>query len=234
VIDIGGTQVKLMVSGRKERRKFSSGPEMRPHQMVRQAVAMTGDWDYDVVAIGYPGPIVNGKPASEPVNLGAGWVGFDYGKHLKKPVRIINDAALQALGSYHGGRMLFLGLGTGLGSALVVNGLVVPLELSELKWGKHKKLEDRLGKTGFKRARARRWEAAVHSAVANLEAVFLPDYIVIGGGNVKTLKTLPEGVEAGHNRNVLRGGERLWQASVTPARSGKYGASIIWQPPVLA
>ncbi|HST30146.1 MAG TPA: hypothetical protein VLK27_04845 [Chthoniobacterales bacterium] len=210
VIDVGGTHVKLMVS-RKKRRKFKSGPKMTPREMVAQIKIDLKGWKYDAVAVGFPAPVRNGRIVSDPKHLGKGWVGFNFEKALGKSVRILNDAALQALGSYRGGRMLFLGLGTGLGSTLVLPDMILPLELGDLPYRGHRIIEDFLGKTGIDELGDKEWEREVHFAVDQLKKSVIADYIVLGGGNAKKLKKLPKGTELGHNRNVFRGGMRLWQ-----------------------
>lgn len=210
VIDIGGSHVKVMRSGSDERRKFDSSRDMTPQQMVDGVRAALADWTYDRVSLGFPGPVASGKPAVEPKNLGKGWVGFDFGAAFGKPCRIINDAAMQALGSYEGGRMLFLGLGTGLGSALISGDAVLPLELGDLRYSRKETLEDRLGKNGRKKLGAKKWEENIREAVAFLKKAFVADYIMLGGGNAKQLATLPEGARRGENRNAFFGGLRLW------------------------
>jgi hypothetical protein len=217
VIDIGGSNVKLHI-GSGERRKFRSGPQLTPRQFASQVRIAAEGWQFDAVSIGFPAPVIDGKPVSDPVHLGRGWKRFDFGKALGKPVRMINDAALQALGSYEGGRMLFLGLGTGLGSALVVDGVVVPLELSELPYSRRWTLEEMLGKSGLRRIGMRDWQKTVNSIVKMLRAAFLADYVMLGGGNVKKLQELPEGVRRGNNDNAYQGGLRLWQDSLVSSQ----------------
>lgn len=210
VIDVGGTHVKLLATGKKQPRKFESGAEMSAADMAAEAVKMTADWQHDAVSIGYPGPVVHGQPFAEPHNLGPGWVGFDYESAFGCPVKIVNDAAMQALGSYEGGRMLFLGLGTGLGSAMVVNGVVEPMELAHLPYRKGT-FEDYVGLRGLKRAGKKKWRRRVADVVARLSAALVPDYVVIGGGNANKLKSLPKGCRLGNNGNAFRGGFRLWE-----------------------
>jgi len=210
VIDIGGTSVKILASGQAEPRRFPSGPTMTPTQMVSRVKEHAGDWTYDAVAIGYPGVIHRGRVVSEPHNLAPDWVGFDFEAAFGCPVKLINDAAMQALGSYQGGIMLFFGLGTGLGSALVVEGNVVPMELAHLSYG-DKTYEDYLGHRGLKRYGKEKWESYVRFGVARLIAALHPDDVVIGGGNVKNLKELPPGCRAGDNANAFIGGFRLWE-----------------------
>lgn len=210
VIDIGGTHVKMMIS-RQKKRKFKSGPKLTPREMVAQVKEEIADWKFDAVSIGFPAPVRDGRILDEPKHLGKGWVRFNFEKGLRKPVRIINDAALQALGSYRGGRMLFLGLGTGLGSTLVFRDIVLPLELGDLPYRDDRVIEDFLGKPGMAELGEKEWERQVLSAVAQLKKSFIADYVVLGGGNAKKLKKLPEGAELGHNRNAFLGGARLWQ-----------------------
>jgi polyphosphate glucokinase len=212
VIDVGGTNVKILATGQDEPRKFPSGPTLTAEQMVQGVLKAAAGWDYDAVTIGYPGPVSHGRPAAEPVNLGHGWVGFDFGAALQHPVKLINDAAMQALGSYEGGKMLFLGLGTGLGSTLVVRGMVVPMELGHLPYRKYT-FEDYVGNRGLQRLGKKQWREYVADVVARLRAALLPDYVVLGGGNVKKLKELPEGARPGNNDNAFRGGFRLWEGA---------------------
>ena len=210
VIDIGGSNVKLMIS-RGEKRKFKSGPELTPRRMVSEMKALGADWKFDAIAMGFPAPVRDGRILGEPKHLGKGWARFNFEKVFRKPVRIINDAALQALGSYHGGRMLFLGLGTGLGSALIWSNTILPLELGDLPYRDGKVIEDFLGKSGMTQLGEKRWRREVGNAVQQLRKSLIADYVVLGGGNVKKLDDLPEGAERGHNRNAFLGGERLWQ-----------------------
>ena len=210
VIDIGGTHVKLMIS-RAKKRKFKSGPKLTPREMVKQIKVEIERWKYDAISIGFPSPVRDGRILAEPKHLGKGWVGFNFEKALGKPVRIVNDAALQALGSYHGGRMLFLGLGTGLGSTLVLGEMVFPLELGDLPYCDDRIIEDFLGKPGIAELGEKEWERIVMGAVAQLKKSFIADYVVLGGGSTKKLSELPEGAEQGHNRNAYLGGVRLWQ-----------------------
>jgi hypothetical protein len=210
VIDIGGTHVKLMIS-RAKKRKFKSGQKLTPREMVKQIKVEIERWKYDAISIGFPSPVRDGRILYEPKHLGRGWVGFNFEKALGKPVRIVNDAALQALGSYHGGRMLFLGLGTGLGSTLVLRHMVFPLELGDLPYCDDRIIEDFLGKPGIAELGEEEWERLVVGAVAQLKKSFIADYVVLGGGSTKKLSELPEGAEQGHNRNAYLGGVRLWQ-----------------------
>jgi len=223
VIDIGGTNVKMLASGQREPRKFPSGPTMTPREMAAGVKQAVQGWKYDAVSIGYPGPVRDGRPASEPHNLGKGWVAFNYRAAFGLPVKIINDAAMQALGSYEGGRMLFLGLGTGLGSTLIADGVVMPMELGHLPYRKGT-FEDYVGIRGLERRGKKKWRGAVEDVVARLVAALEPDSVVLGGGNVKKLKALPPLCRAGVNANAFRGGFRLWEAtddgrvSVKPSR----------------
>ncbi len=211
VVDVGGSNVKLLISPRIKRRKFPSGPNMRPRQFITETKKLVRDWKHDAIAIGFPAPVIGGKIAAEPKNLGKGWVGFNLAKAFGKPVRVMNDAAMQALGSYHGGRMLFLGLGTGLGSALVWNRNVLSLELSDIPYQDDQTVEDHLGDAGLERSGLKKWEDEVQRLVTGFKNAFIADYIVLGGGNAKCIEKLPPGVELGHNRNALAGGQRLWQ-----------------------
>ena len=210
VIDIGGSNVKVMIS-RLQRRKFKSGPEMTPHELVSQLKSLVHDWTFDAISMGFPAPVRNGCILIEPKHLGAGWTRFNFEKSLGKPVRIINDAALQALGSYRGRRMLFLGLGTGLGSTLIWENNVLPLELGDLPYGNGHIIEDYLGKSGLKRLGEKRWKTDVLRAVVQLKKSLIADYVVLGGGGAKKFDQLPDGFELGHNRNAFLGGVRLWQ-----------------------
>jgi len=210
VVDVGGTHVKVLASGQKESRKFDSGPDLAPRGMVREIKKITRDWDYEAVSVGYPGPVLHDRPVAEPHNLGRGWVGFNFETAFGHPVKLINDAALQALGSYKGGKMLFLGLGTGLGSTLIVDGVVEPMELGHLPY-KKSTYEDYVGERGLERRGKRAWRRHVEDVVARLIAALEPDDVVLGGGNVKHLKTLPAGCRAGDNANAFVGGFRLWE-----------------------
>ncbi|MEI8341105.1 MAG: ROK family protein [Verrucomicrobiota bacterium] len=220
VIDIGGSNVKFMIFGATKKRKFRSGASLTPARMAKETLALTQDWRYDVVSIGFPSPVKSGKPAQVPMNLGRGWVGYDFQKRFKKPVKIINDAAMQALGSYQGGRMLFLGLGTGFGSALISNDVILPLELCNLPYTKGKSIEDCLGKQTMKTMGKVKWQRIVYDVVAILKDCLLADYVVVGGGNAKHLQApLPSGVKLGNNENAFLGGHRLW--NTRPARIGR-------------
>jgi len=210
-IDIGGTNVKLLATGQKEVRKVPSGPTFTALEMAKQVKEAVKDWPYDAVSIGYPGPVVQGRPLSDPVNLGTGWVNFDFRKAFGKPVKIINDAAMQAIGSYKKGRMLFLGLGTGLGSALIVDGVLQPMELAHLPYKKGKTYEEYVGKGGLKRLGKKKWQKSVFEVVAQLRQALQADDVVIGGGNAKHLTGLPSGARLGSNSNAFIGGFRMWQ-----------------------
>lgn len=210
VIDIGGTHVKVLATGQKERRQFDSGTKLTPRQMVAKVRKLVVGWKYDVVSIGYPGPVRKNQPVVEPWNLGKGWVKFKYGTAFKCPVKIINDAAMQALGSYRGGKMLFLGLGTGLGSTLIADGVIVPMELAHLPY-KKSTFEDYVGLRGLEKDGRKKWRHHVADVVNRLVAALEPDDVVLGGGNVKNLKDLPARCRAGDNANSFTGGFRLWQ-----------------------
>lgn len=210
VLDIGGTNVKAAVQDQEEI-KIPSGATLTAKDMVDKVLEATGAWKYEAVTIGYPGPIVLGKIALEPHNLAEGWVGYDFTGHFKKPVRLINDAAMQALGSYDGGRMLFLGLGTGLGSAMIIDKVIVPMELAHLPYRKGRTFEDYVGLRGLERLGRKKWEKAVIDVVGRLRAALVADYVVLGGGNTKKLSHLPHGARQGNNRNAILGGYRLWE-----------------------
>ena len=217
VIDIGGSNVKLMIS-RAEKLKFTSGSRFTPREMVAQMKPLVADWKFDAVSIGFPSPVRDGHILSDPKHLGKGWIGFNFEKALGKPVRVINDAAMQALGSYRGGRMLFLGLGTGLGSALIWEKTVLPLELGDLPYCNGSIIEDYLGKPGLAELGEKTWQRDVEHALVQLKKSLIADYVVLGGGNAKKLDELPEGVERGHNRNAFLGGIRLWQIDARTRR----------------
>jgi len=210
VIDIGGTNIKMLATGQDTERKFPSGPRMTALQMVENVQRATVDWEYDGVSIGYPGPVIHDKLALEPRNLAPGWVDFDFAAAFGKPVKLINDAAMQALGSYEGGRMLFLGLGTGLGSALIIDGVIAPLELAHLPYRKCRTFEDYVGLRGLVRLGKKKWTKAVADVTARLQAAMVADSVVLGGGNAKKLKRLPTGARLGLNTNAFLGGFRLW------------------------
>jgi polyphosphate glucokinase len=210
VIDVGGTHVKALMTGQKDPIKIPSGPTMTAREMVRAVKQATEGWRYSAVSIGYPGPVLGGKPASEPPNLGKGWVGFNFERAFSCPVRVINDAAMQALGSYRRGRMLFLGLGTGLGSALIVDGVLEPMELAHLPYKKGRTYEEAVGNAARKHAGKKKWGRRVADVVTQLKAALQVDDVVVGGGNAKKLKALPNGVRIGSNANAFIGGYRLW------------------------
>ena len=211
VIDVGGTHVKVLATGHKQRVKFPSGPKMTPAKMVAAVRAATVGWSYDAVSLGYPGPVIHGRPLREPYNLGPGWVGYDFKKAFgHRPVKMINDAAMQALASYNGKRMLFLGLGTGLGSALIVDGVIEPMELAHLPYKNGRTYEDYIGLAGLRRFGKRKWRRHVNKVVKLLKTALEADYVVLGGGNARLLKKLPLGSYRGDNANAFRGGCRLW------------------------
>ena len=210
VIDVGGTYVKVLASGAIEPRRFSSGATLTAKQMVEGVKKMTADWKYDAVSIGFPGPVLRGRPVAEPHNLGKGWVGFDFKSAFGCPVKLVNDAAMQALGSYKNGKMLFLGLGTGLGSAMIVDGIVEPMELGHLPFRKGT-YESHVGDHALKKKGAQGWGRLVADVVALFTAALEPDEVVLGGGNVKRLRKLPPKCRAGDNRNAFLGGFRLWE-----------------------
>ena len=220
VIDVGGTHVKVRVSGQREERRVVSGPAMTAARMVRAVKGMVKDWKFDVVSIGYPGLVIHGRPAHEPYNLGGGWVKFNFAKAFGRPVKIVNDAAMQALGSYKGGSMLFLGFGAGLGSAMIVDGILEPMELAHLPYKKGKTYEDFVGDRARKRLGKKKWRREVADVVTRLQAALEADYVVLGGGNSKNLKALPAGAELGDNRNAFIGGTRLWKEKAKRAARG--------------
>jgi len=209
-IDVGGTHVKVLLAGRKVHRQFDSGPNLTPQRMVEEVRKLVVDWKYDAVSIGFPGPVRASKILKEPWNLGRGWMRFDFKKAFKCPVKIMNDAAMQALGSYRGGKLLFLGLGTGLGSALIVDGgHVVPMEIAHMPY-RDETFEDYVGLRGLQKHGKKKWRAYVVNVVDCLTKAFEPDDVVLGGGNVKKMKELPPLCRAGNNQNAFRGGFKLW------------------------
>lgn len=210
-IDIGGSHVKVMTSRERIKREFESGPDLSAKEMVRQVKALTKDWRFDVVSAGYPGPVAGNRVLKEPVNLGAGWKGYDFERAFGRPTRVVNDALMQALGGYDGGRMLFLGLGTGLGSAMILDGVFAPMELGHLPYRK-KTFETYVGAAGFKRLGRKKWRNHVDDVIARLTAALQPDYLVLGGGNVDKLDKLPSNTRRGDNENAFIGGFRLWDA----------------------
>ena len=222
VVDVGGTHVKILATGQKQRREFPSGPKLTPKQMVAGVKKLAKDWTYDAVSIGYPGVVLGNRPVADPYNLGNGWAGFDFGAAFKCPVKVINDAAMQALGSYKHGKMLFLGLGTGLGSAMVVDGIVEPMELGHMPYEKAT-FEDYVGIRGVKKYGKKKWRSFVTDVVKRLVAALEPDDVVLGGGNVKKLKELPSGSRVGDNDNAFLGGFRLWKKNNRGNRSKSDG-----------
>ncbi|MFB9262522.1 ROK family protein [Bradyrhizobium erythrophlei] len=210
-IDIGGSRVKVMTDKEHTKRQFESGPDLSAKAMVRKIKALTKDWSYDVISIGYPGPVVHNRPLKEPHNLGHGWAGFDFQKAFGRPTKVVNDALLQAIGSYQGGRMLFLGLGTGLGSAMIVDGNPAPMELAHLPYRKGKTFEHYVGAAGLKRLGKKKWRKAVDDVLERLFAALQPDYVVLGGGNADKVDNPPRKVRFGDNENAFDGGFRLWK-----------------------
>jgi polyphosphate glucokinase len=215
VIDIGGSSIKLLATGRDERIKLPSSPGLTPDEMVESVRVATTDWEYDVVSVGYPGPVEGNSILVEPKNLGRGWVGFDFAMAFGKPVKVVNDAAMQAIGSYDGDEMLFLGLGTGLGSALITHGTLQPFELAHLPYNKGRTYEDYLGKRGLEKRGKKRWRKKVFEIVPAFCKAFQVDYVVLGGGNVKLLDELPENTRRGGNELAFEGGFRLWDPAST-------------------
>ena len=211
VIDVGGTHIKFRVDGRGRIFKFPSGPRLGPERMARKVLKRAEGLRYDAVSIGYPGLVFHGRIAAEPHNLGKGWMDFDFAAAFGKPVRIVNDAAMQAIGSYRGGRMLFLGLGTGLGATLIIDGAVEPTEIGHMPFRRGRTFEDYLGERGRRRLGTRKWRRAVAEVVAHLETAFGADYVVLGGGNAARLRKLPPGARRGDNRNAFVGGVRIWR-----------------------
>ena len=229
-IDIGGSHVKARVFGRREVRQFDSGPTLTARQMVTKVHALTADWTYDAVSIGYPGVVLHGKVVAEPHNLGSGWVGFDFRKAFGRPTHLLNDAAMQAVGSYEGGRMLFLGLGTGLGSAMIVDGVVAPMELAHLPYKKGRTFEDYVGAAGLKRLGGKKWRRTVKDVVAQLSTLLEADYVVLGGGNARKLKRLPKNARLGSNDFAFLGGFRVWHHAAPSAGSAKGRRRVITVP----
>jgi len=216
VVDVGGTHVKILATGQTEKREFESGSKLTAAKMVEKVKKLAADWQYDAVSIGYPGPLLHQRIAAEPHNLGTGWVGFDFEAAFGRPVRLMNDAAMQALGSYRGGRMLFLGFGTGLGTALIVDGVVEPMEVGHLPYRKAT-YEDYVGVRALERLGKKKWRKNVRDVIARLSAAFEPDDVVLGGGNIKNLDELPPGCRAGDNANAFVGGFRMWHDAQTPS-----------------
>ena len=215
-VDVGGSNVKAVLNGIDERRRFPSGKKLSAHEMVAGVLELTSDWDYVSVSVGVPGPVDDGRMLREPVNLGKGWVGFDFESAFGKPTKLINDAAMQALGSYEGGRMLFLGLGTGLGTTLILDGVIAPMELGHLPFRKAT-FEDYVGDGGLERLGHKRWKKYVFETIERLSAALLPDYVVLGGGNARDLGELPPKCHLGHNEDAFLGGFRLW---IEPQETG--------------
>ncbi len=215
VIDIGGTHVKLKLQDQDEVRKLGSGPDLTPEIMIQGIRDIIHDWNPTRITMGYPGPVVKGKIHLEPANLGRGWVDFDFAKTFALPIQIVNDAAMQAMGSYQGGRMLFLGLGTGLGTTFIINGMVAPLEIGHLPYRKKLSFEQWVGAAGLDRLGKARWQKSVHDVANRLRDAFIADYVVLGGGNSKKLDEMPLGCRLGDNKNAFLGGERLWEGGFT-------------------
>lgn len=209
-IDVGGSHVKILVPGAEEKREVDSGPTMTPQQMVDDVKKLAEGWEFDVISIGYPGPVLHNKPVLDPANLGKGWSGFDFETAFGHPVKVVNDALMQAIGAYDGGRMLFLGLGTGLGSAMIVDNVAQPLELAHMPYKRGRTFEDYVGERGFEKHGKKRWREDVFAVVEQLKAALRPEYVVIGGGNVKRLKELPPGARRGSNADAFPGGFKLW------------------------
>ena len=227
VVDAGGSHIKLMLSGSTERLKFDSGPRFTPRQLMAGIRKYAGAWDWDAVTLGLPTPIVCDRPAREPTNLGRGWMKFDFPTAFGKPCKLINDAAMQALGSYEGGRMLFIGLGTGLGSAMILDHVVVPLELGELSYTQQRTFEEMLGREGRKRLGQAKWEEALDRVVTILRNALVTDSIVIGGGNARHVEHLPKGTRLGDNRNAFLGGLRLWGLGWNLANSKAQAPALV-------
>jgi polyphosphate glucokinase len=215
VVDVGGSHVKAMLSGERERRRFDSGPDLTPQEMVEGVLGLADGWSFDRVSVGIPTPVRGGKAIADPVNLGGGWIGFDFEAAFGVPTKVVNDAVMQAIGSYDGGRMLFLSLGTGLGSALIVEGIVEPLELGHLPFRK-KTFEDYVSNRALKKHGKKRWRKTVFEVVERLSAAMEPDYVVIGGGGVDDLDELPPNARRGDNERAFVGGFRLWDPDWIP------------------
>ena len=209
-VDVGGTHVKVMTNRGLTRREFPSGPHLSAKEMAKEVKALTKDWSYNLVSVGYPGPVVHDRPLAEPRYLGQGWVGFDFERAFGRPTKVVNDAMMQALGSYQGGRMLFLGLGTGLGSAMIVDGVLEPMELGHLPYRKSETFEDRVGAKGLERLGKEKWRREVADVVKQFVAALEPDYVVLGGGNAEKLGRLPQKARLGDNANAFKGGFKLW------------------------
>jgi polyphosphate glucokinase len=231
VVDVGGTHVKMLAAGQKAPREFPSGPTLTAEQMVDGVRTVGVEWAYDAVSIGYPGPVLHGRPVAEPPHLGPGWVGFDYRAAFARPVKVVNDAAMQALGSYRGGKLLFLGLGTGLGSTMIVDGIVEPMELGHLPY-RDGTFEQYVGLRGLQAHGFAQWRRDVEDVVARLIAALEPEDVVLGGGNVHQLEALPPGCRAGDNANAFVGGELLWKRPLIKRRAAR--ASTIEAQPAKA
>jgi polyphosphate glucokinase len=219
VIDVGGSSIKVLASGKKEMRKLPSGRTMTATAMAEAVKNLVRDWDYDRISLGYPGPVIHGRPLRDPHNLAPGWVHFDFERAFGCPVKILNDAAMQALGSYSKGRMLFLGLGTGLGSAMIVEGLVEPMELAHLPYRRGKTFEDYVGIRGLQRLGRKKWEVHVGKVVEQFRSALQAEEVVLGGGNAKKLRKLPPNTRLGKNANAFVGGFRMWEEELR-ARAG--------------
>ncbi len=213
-IDVGGSHVKVMTEHERLKREFESGPHLTAKAMVREVKSLTKDWTFDVISIGYPGPVVDNRPLNEPHNLGTGWDGFDFAKAFGRPVKVVNDALMQALGSYNGGRMLFLGFGTGLGSAMILDGVLAPMELGHLPYINRMTFEDYVGAAGLKRLGRKKWRRRVAEVVNDLKAALQPEYVVLGGGNADKIDDLPPDTTRGDNKNAFEGGFRLWDMTI--------------------
>jgi len=233
-IDIGGTNLKVLATGQTKRRKTPSGPKLTAELMVKKSLEMAKEWDFDAVSIGFPGPVVHDKPLVEPVHLGGGWVGFDYAKAFGCPVKMMNDAAMQALGSYEGGRMLFLGLGTGLGSAMIIDGDLEPMELGHLPYKKGRTFEDYVGTAALTKKGKKQWRKDVLDVIERLQHAMQPEYVVVGGGNAKLLKKLPKGVRMGGNAFAFTGGFRMWNPNAKMEKAPESGKRLSTPAPSTA
>jgi len=220
VVDVGGTHVKILASGQKDRREFSSGHKLTAKKMVAKVRALAADWQYDVVSIGYPGPLLHQRIAVEPHNLGKGWMGFDFAAAFGRPVKLVNDAAMQALGGYRGGRMLFLGFGTGLGTTLILDGVVEPMEIGHLPY-KKATYEDYVGARALERMGRKKWRKHAIDVIERMRAAMVPDEVLLGGGNARHLEALSEGCRLGANADAFTGGVRLWQRAACSAATEK-------------
>ena len=227
VIDIGGSKIKILATGHSEPRKVSSGKKLTPKQMINRVQELAQDWQYDAISVGYPGLVGPSGPRSEPGHLGPGWVGFDFAAAFGLPVRIINDAAMQAVGAYEGGRMFFLGLGTGLGSAFIADNIVVPLELGRMRYGRQGRIGDLLGHEGLRRRGKRAWRRSLKELIVAVTDIFQADYVTLGGGNAKLLRELPHGTRRGNNLTAFRGGFRLWSIGHVLTLTPEDGQAVI-------